>query len=117
MKGGKGKAGMHKHKWTYVVKYEPEYFSKKGFRCPTGIGELKTINVGELDEMVNKLVSESRLKKEGEKYIVNLEELGYEKLLGEGKITRPLIVKAKLYSKNAQEKIQSLGGQLVKLEG
>lgn len=116
MKGGRGKAGGHKHKWTYIVKYEPDYFSRRGFRCPTGRGELKTINLGELDELVDRLVEENKLNMEEGKYVVDLEKLGYEKLLGEGEISKPLVVKTKFYSKLAEKKIQDVGGQLVKLE-
>ena len=116
MKGGRGRAGGHKHKWTYIVKYEPDYFSRRGFRCPTGRGELKTINLGELDELVDRLVEENKLNMEEGKYVVDLEKLGYEKLLGEGEVSKPLIVKTKFYSKLAEKKIQDVGGQLVKLE-
>jgi len=116
MKGGRGKAGGHKHKWTYIVKYEPDYFGKKGFRCPTSRGELKTINLSELDELVDELAKKNKVKVEEGKYVVDLAELGYEKLLGEGKITKPLVVKTKFYSRIAERKIQDVGGQLVKLE-
>ncbi len=116
MKGGRGNAGKHKHKWTYVVKYEPDYFSRRGFRCPTGRGEVKTINVGELDELVDELGRENKLEVENGKYTVNLSEFGYEKLLGEGRITKPILVKVKSYSKLAEQKILTAGGQLIKLE-
>ncbi|RLG91027.1 MAG: 50S ribosomal protein L15 [Candidatus Hecatellales archaeon] len=115
MKGGRGMAGSHKHKWTYIVKYMPDYFGKRGFRCPTSRGELKTINLGELDELVDKLTREKKVTFEDGKPVIDLSELGYEKLLGEGKTTKPLIVKAKFYSRIAERKIQDAGGQLVKL--
>jgi large subunit ribosomal protein L15 len=112
--GGRGKSGMHKGKWTYTVKYEPEHFGDKGFKCPTGIGELKTINVGELDQLVDSLKASDKVKFEDGKYIVNLAELGYEKLLGAGKVTKPLMVKATFYSDMASKKISDAGGRVVK---
>ena len=27
-KGGRGMAGGHKHKWTWIIKYMPDYFGK-----------------------------------------------------------------------------------------
>ncbi|MEM3921728.1 MAG: 50S ribosomal protein L15, partial [Nitrososphaerota archaeon] len=27
-RGGHGHAGMHKHKWTWVLKHDPDYFGK-----------------------------------------------------------------------------------------
>ncbi|WP_309493553.1 uL15 family ribosomal protein [Candidatus Hecatella orcuttiae] len=117
MKGGRGKAGLHKHGWTYVVKYEPEYFSKKGFRCPTGRGQLRALNVGELGLMVEDLLAEGKLKADGEKVEVDLLNLGYEKILGEGKVNRPLVVKAPYWSKAAEKKIVDAGGALIKVKG
>jgi large subunit ribosomal protein L15 len=50
------KAGRHKHGWSYVLRYEPEYFGKKGFTSPKSLRrEVKIINVGELDEVAEKL--------------------------------------------------------------
>lgn len=115
MKGGRGWAGGHKHKWTYVVKYAPNHFGKKGFRCPTGRGGIKALNVGELNEILDKLASEGKVEVKDGKYFVNLPKLGYEKLLGEGDISKPVIVEAKLYSKKAEEKILDAGGSIIKV--
>ena len=30
-KGGWGRAGMHKHRFTYITAYEPDYFGVPGF--------------------------------------------------------------------------------------
>jgi large subunit ribosomal protein L15 len=113
MKGGRGQAGLHKHKWTYTVKYDPNHFGKKGFKCPTGQGKVEAINLGRLDQKVNALVQEGKLEAEDGKYTIDLEELGYVKLLGGGRLTTPLTVKVKLCSKRAAEKIQGLGGTLI----
>ncbi|MCX8176580.1 MAG: 50S ribosomal protein L15 [Candidatus Bathyarchaeota archaeon] len=115
MKGGRGWAGGHKHKWTYVVKYAPNHFGKRGFRCPTSMGEVKALNVGELNELLDKLVNEGKVEFKDGKYLVNLFKLGYEKLLGEGEISRPVIVEAKSFSKKAEEKILGAGGSIIKV--
>jgi large subunit ribosomal protein L15 len=110
--GSKGyrKAGRHKHGWTYVIKYEPEYFGKKGFTSPKSLRrEVKVINVGELEEIAEKF----RGKTEEGKILINLESLGYTKLLGAGKVTKPLIVKVASCSKSAVEKIREAGGQVL----
>lgn len=112
MKGGRGNAGLHKHKWTYTVKYDPDHFIKKGFRNPTSIGQIQTINIGELEFLVDDLSRINKLKVEDGIPVLDLSELGYEKLLGEGKLTKPLIVKAQSHSKVAAEKIQHSGGRL-----
>ena len=110
--GSKGyrKAGRHKHGWTYVIKYEPEYFGKRGFTSPKSLKqEVKIINVGELEEIAEKF----KEKTEEGKILIDLESLGYTKLLGAGKVTKPLIVKVASCSKSAIEKIREAGGQVL----
>ncbi len=114
--GSKGmrKVGRHKHLWSYVIRYEPEYFGKKGFVSPRSLVKKdNVINVRKLDEIAEKVSK----RKENDKMFIDLESLGYTKLLGAGKITRPLIVKVAFCSKSAAEKIKEAGGQiLVKAE-
>ncbi|MDI6690849.1 MAG: uL15 family ribosomal protein [Candidatus Bathyarchaeota archaeon] len=106
---GERKAGRHKHLWSYVLRYEPDYFGKKGFTSPKSLKQKqKVINVGKLEELA-KTASE---EKEG-KIFLDLESLGYTKLLGTGKITKPLIVKVASCSKSAVEKIKEAGGQIL----
>ncbi len=105
-RGGRGKAGLHKHKWSYVVKYMPNHFGKTGFKRPPEIVKKpKTINLCEVD----------KIAKEMKKTEINVCELGYEKVLGKGKVTQPLIIKAKLFSKNAIKKLEEIGGKAVEV--
>lgn len=109
-RGGHGKAGFHKHKWTYVIKYEPNYFGKKGFVSLKSVRrKVNVINVGLLDEMAEKL---SKRKEKG-KLFIDLESLGYTKLLGTGNVTKRLIVKVSSCSNSATRKIKEAGGQIL----
>jgi large subunit ribosomal protein L15 len=109
-RGGHGKAGFHKHKWSYVIKYEPDYFGKKGFTSPKSVRrKVNVINVGVLDEMAEK--RSTRMEKD--KFFIDLESLGYTKLLGTGNVTKPLIVKVSSCSSSATEKIEEAGGQIL----
>jgi len=111
------KAGFDKHAWTYVVKYEPDYFGKRGFTCPRSLGrKISVINVGELEELVDKLALEGRLQKVGRKILLNLEELGYDKLLARGSISRPVLVKVKEWSEDAARKLEEAGGGILREE-
>jgi large subunit ribosomal protein L15 len=106
---GERKAGRHKHLWSYVLRYEPDYFGKRGFTSPKGLKQKeKVINLGKLDELAKKAP-----EKKDEKIFVDLESLGYTKLLGTGKVTKPLIVKVASCSKSAAEKIKEAGGQIL----
>ncbi len=114
--GGRGKAGLHKHKWTWVVKYAPDYFGRgmRGYKTykPTR-PEVKAVNVGELCEMIPKLLKQGLVKEESGKFIVDVKKLGFNKVLGGGEVTRPLVVISPSFSKKAVEKIKEAGGNVV----
>ncbi|MEM3555357.1 MAG: uL15m family ribosomal protein [Candidatus Micrarchaeia archaeon] len=102
-RGGKGYAGSHKHRWTYMVKYEPEHFGRSGF-IPPRRRKLREINLHE----INKMILNGKFGKEQSgRFIVELK--GY-KVLGAGKLDFPAIVKASAFSKSAAGKIKSFGG-------
>lgn len=109
--GSKGRRnpGRHKALWSYVVKYEPRYFGKHGFTSPRA-GRLRTrvINVGMLDQ----LASEFSVEKE-EGTFIDLESLGYTKLLGSGVLKNRLSVKVASCSAIAAEKVKKAGGQVL----
>jgi large subunit ribosomal protein L15 len=110
-KGSKGgrNVGRHKHLWSYVLRYEPEYFGKKGFVSPKSLRTKENvINIKRLDEIAGKFSTE----KEGKTFI-DLESLGYTKLLGTGKIAKSLVVKVASCTKSAAEKIKEAGGQIL----
>lgn len=115
---GRRKSGYNKHGWTYVVKYEPDYYGKKGFTSPRSLGQrVNILNVGELEELADKLAMEQRLEKKGRKAFLDLDKLGYEKLLGKGSITKPLLVKIASHSKAAAKKIEESGGRILEETG
>lgn len=110
--GSKGRRnpGRHKASWSYVIKYEPNYFGKDGFTSPKSLKrEVNVINIGMLDRIAEK----PSAKKRNDKSFVDLEGLGYTKLLGTGRITRPVVVKIASCSKAAAEKIKKAGGQIL----
>lgn len=114
-RGGHGKAGLDKHKWTYVIKHDPDYFKKKGFVSTRTLGrKVSVINVGKLDDLADKLESEKKLERKEKKIFLDLESLGYDKLLGTGEIIKPMLVKVASYSEAASRKLEEAGGQILK---
>jgi large subunit ribosomal protein L15 len=106
--GSKGhrKVGRHKHLWSYVVTHEPDYFGKSGFTSPQSLHRHEnTINLKKLEEIAQ--------TSQQEKPQINLTALGYTKLLGTGKITKPLTIQVPSYSKSAAEKIKKAGGEII----
>eukprot|EP00689_Sawyeria_marylandensis_P002807 EC824579.1.p1 GENE.EC824579.1~~EC824579.1.p1 ORF type:complete len:136 (+),score=56.62 EC824579.1:143-550(+) len=96
-------------------KYHPGYFGKCGMRtfhkdrendyCPI-------VNIDKLwalaGEETYKLAKENKDKKA---VIIDVVEKGFFKVTGKGKLPKiPIIVRAKFFTKNAQEKIKAAGG-------
>lgn len=104
LRGGRGNAGLHKHRYMHMLKYMPDHFGAHGFKRPQEIIKKdKVINVGQLDDRYHG-------KKE-----VNLTHDGYDKLLGSGTITTTKKIIVKAASQKAIDKIAAQGGE-VKIE-
>lgn len=117
-KGGRGRAGFHKHKWTWVMAYSKEYFGKHGFtRHPSLVPSWRIINVGKLDEIAEEMVKRGLARVEEGKIHVDLLKLGYNKVGGSGRVTKPLVVYALEATENAVRKIEEAGGSFVIVKG
>lgn len=106
-RGGRGKAGLHKHKFTWITRYDPDYFGKHGFFRPNK----KITDVINLYAINQKARSNKLEKKEGKYYF---EFNG--KILGTGELSFPVMIKASAWSKGVEEKVKKAGGELVKIE-
>lgn len=112
--GGKGKSGRHKHKWSYVAKYAPDTFGKHGFLRPQDVViEVSAVNIRYLDEHAEKLVQEKIATREGDAIRIDAGKIGFDKVLGGGRVMRKLIIEAKFFSEEAKKKIEEAGGQAV----
>ena len=112
-RGGTGKAGLDKHKWTYVLKNDPTYWEKKGFVSARTLNKkVRIINIGKLDDLTDKLETDKKLERKEQKIFLNLEQLGYDKLLGTGEINKPLLIKIGSYSEAASKKLEEAGGAI-----
>jgi len=117
LRGGRGNAGLHKHKYSYTVKYMPDHFGRHGFKRPQSkVGTAITINVGDLEEQLAFFAKDGNASEEKGVFTVDLEKLGIDKLLGRGTLTKNVRVKVKQASARAVEKVESAGGK-VKLTG
>ncbi len=113
-RGGRGMAGTGKradqNKPSILVVYGKEYFGKKGFRRPRRKEE-KTINLDYIEKHIEQLMSKGLITKENDYYIIDIKKLGYDKLLGKGKIKNKYKVKGST-SKIAAERIKEAGGMV-----
>jgi large subunit ribosomal protein L15 len=115
-RGGRGKAGMHKHKWSYTVKYEPDHFGKYGFKPQGTVIKIEAINLKQIDKQAEKLLQEKLAAKEGELIRIDVTKLGYGKVLGGGQLRNKLIIEARSFSEEAKRKIEETGGQAIVVE-
>ena len=112
---GRKKSSFNKGGRTYIVKYEPDYFGDKGFTSPQSLRQkIRVINVGELEDLVNRIGAEGKLENEEGQVLLDLPKWGYDKLLARGTIETPLTVKTSFCSENAAKKVEDAGGQISK---
>jgi len=103
-KGGWGRAGMHKHRFSYATAYEREWMKhggRHGFSNPTA-KEQPAINLYEIDALAKKGKIKGKFEFEG-------------KILGTGSLSVPLEISAYLATERALERIKKAGGKFIQL--
>ncbi len=114
-RGGRGNAGTCKHHFVRSMQRGLS-FGKHGFKRPLCMVKDKVIvNIGEIDEAIEQLVSEGIAEKKGGAYHINLENIGIDKVLGSGKVTNPLFITASEFSPSAKVKIDEAKGKTIEL--
>ena len=99
-RGGRGNAGLNKHKVMTRLKYMPGHWGMHGFNRHPSLRVVNTaINIGEVSEIA---AGDS----------INLTEMGYDKLLGRGSIDRALKISVREASARAIEKVEAAGGSI-----
>ena len=102
LRGGRGNAGLLKHKYMYMQKNMPDHFGRHGFKRPISVVKKdNTINVGQLEERFS-----------GKKDI-DLTKEGFGKLLGAGNINSKMKIKVNNASERAIKKIKEKGGEVI----
>lgn len=100
--GGHGNAGLHKHKWSWLIQNDPDHFGRDPFRPPSYYQKAsRWLNVGELARVAKGSTS------------VDLTSMGIGKLLGTGKVDAAYQVKVASFTKGAQAKIEAAGGKML----
>jgi large subunit ribosomal protein L15 len=107
-RGGVGGAGKHKHFYIRTVMEEPDHFGHEQFHALRKSDISKWLNLKDL----NQLMKFSKATEEG-KIVLDLDELGYEKLLGSGQVDGVFTIKVKKVSQSAKNKITQAGGEVL----
>ncbi len=115
-RGGRGMAGTGKRADTKKPSYWKErYFGKQGFVSKTPKVKINPINISFIEQHINKFLSKDLIKKEDSFYSLELEKLGFNKLLGDGRVSMKFRIKTPYASKTAIEKVKQAGGEVIGL--
>ena len=107
---GRGKKGQQRMSW--VNKYGTRIGSV-GFNIPVAVKLIPTtINLSEIEKNMDNYLKNKFATKENGKISLDATKLGYDKILGSGKLTMSISIKAKSFSKKAEEKIKKLNGEV-----
>ena len=110
-RGGRGQAGGNKHHWTWMVINYPNHFGKYGFKRPQKtIQKFKAINLSFIDNEIQKFIAEDIAVEEDGQIVLDVTELGYNKVLGKGSLSTSMVIKSPMFSKSAIAKIEEAGG-------
>lgn len=115
-KGGKGKAGADKQHWTWTVIHDPNHYGKHGFKRPQKmIKKTNVVNVSYLEEHADALIADGKATKQGDSIVIDVTDLGFDKVLAKGSITKSFIIKSPKFSASAVEQIEENGGEAIEL--
>jgi len=110
-RGGRGRAGINAH---HFVKWYKEMggpvFGKDGFSNSSQI-TVTVMDVGIIDQIVPSLLAQGIARHEGDVIVINTADMGIDKVLGSGKVTKKLNISAPAFSESAKVKIEKMGGK------
>ncbi|MBI5228352.1 uL15 family ribosomal protein [Candidatus Micrarchaeota archaeon] len=108
-RGGRGMAGIDKHKWSWAMVNDKHHFGKFGFARPNKAPEMKVAHLFEIDQQARL----EKLEKKGGKFHFHFDG----KILATGTIKSPVEITAAAWSKNVEKKLKECGGSITKIEG
>ena len=110
-RGGRGHAGINAHHFVkWYMEFGGPVYGKDGFYNQTH-ETVQTMDVGIIDQIVPSLLAQGTAKQDGDSVTINAADIGIEKVLGSGKVTRKLIITAPAFSETAKAKIEKMGGK------
>merc|ERR1712037_621591 len=116
-RGGRGLAGGQHHHRINFDKYHPGYFGKVGMRHFHLLRNPKYCNSINLDKLWSLIPEEERVaaaKNTATAPVIDVTKRGFFKVLGKGRLpAQPVIVKARFFSRSAEDKIKAAGGVCV----
>ena len=79
------------------------------------IKKVNPVNLSYLEEKADELIESGKASKDGDSIVIDVTELGFDKVLAKGKISKTFIISSPKFSASAVEKIEELGGEAIEL--
>ena len=117
-RGGRGMAGSGKRgdaKKPSIWKNK-RYFGKYGFKKKNIIHKVRPVNLAYFEEKLAKLLVKKLVEQQNDVIVIDVQKLGFNKVLGYGKPTKKYKITSPSFSKQAIEKIKAAGGEAVELK-
>jgi large subunit ribosomal protein L15 len=110
-RGGRGRAGWRDHNFTrFYLLGKTE--GKHGFVCKTSVIH-EVLDIGDIDQMIPDLVVRGIATQKGDVIILDVAQIGVEKVLGGGRVTHKFEITAESFSERAVAKIQEQDGRIL----
>ena len=110
-RGGRGRAGSGKKGDAKKPSYWKEKTGKRGFSSKNR-KKIRAINLDMIHKNLNSWLKKGIITKKAAGYEVELKKLGYDKLLGTGRVGEKLIIITNFASKRAVNKVRKAGGDV-----
>lgn len=111
-RGGSGNASTGKRSDAKKPSiWKEDYFGKRGFRSRAK--KIDAINILMIEQKLKSWLDNGKIEKKGDVYVIDLNKLGYGKLLGTGKVNNKYDIKVDFFSAKAKESIERANGKVM----
>jgi large subunit ribosomal protein L15 len=111
-RGGRGRAGHRDHRFSHYLITNDVHNGKHGFvnKNPT---RMTALDIGDIDQMADDLVATGKAALEGDAIVIDAGQIGIDKILGGGQVTKKMNISALSFTDRARQKIEENGGQIL----
>ena len=114
-RGGRGNAGSGKKGQSKKMTEEGvQEMGEHGFNSRKE--PQNGINLRDIDQRIEDFIQEGTAEEEDGEYVFHADKAGYDKILGGGKLTRSIEIRAENFSDSAERKIEESEAEAVILE-
>jgi large subunit ribosomal protein L15 len=109
-RGGRGRAGHRDHRFSHYLLSGEVHNGKHGF-VNKNPSRIDAVDVGDIDQLVDVLVASGYAEVDGDTIVIDASQIGIDKILGGGQVTKKMNISAVSFTDRARQKIEENGGQ------